>query len=134
MDTDTAKYVFFYYSHLMTEHEQLAYRHLTVTGKATHGRTDTAAQEEAKGSEFYLFHILSGDPNVPLLSHDPNVLRLARDGIEAFISRTGQRILSDHRGQIFLNCCPRCGALTRTPTARQCRFCLHDWHREAENQ
>jgi hypothetical protein len=124
MDTDTAKYVFIYYSHLMTEHEQLAYRHLVGTAKATHGRSDVEAQEEAKGA----FHFRE------MLSDDPNVLRLARDGIEAFIFRTGQRILNDHRDQIFLNCCLRCGALTRSPKARQCRFCRYDWHSEGETQ
>jgi hypothetical protein len=26
--------------------------------------------------------------------------------------------------------CPFCGEKLRTPSARQCRFCLHDWHDE----
>jgi hypothetical protein len=88
MDTDKARYVFIYYSHLTTEHERLAYRHLVGTAKAAHGRNDADAQEEAKGSTIHFRK---------LLSDDLNVLRLARDGIEAFVSRTGQRILNDHR-------------------------------------
>jgi hypothetical protein len=27
-----------------------------------------------------------------------------------------------------LNCCPKCDALAKTPKARQCRYCFHDWH------
>jgi hypothetical protein len=109
----------------MTEHERLAYRHLVGTAKAAHGRTDADAQEEAKGSTIRFRK---------LLSDDLDVLRLARDGIEVFVSRTRQRILNDHRDQIELNCCSRCGALARTPKARQCRFCRYNWHSEAETQ
>ena len=108
-----------YHGHRMTEHERLTYRHLLGTAKATLGRTDVEAQEEAKGSVFYLRE---------LLSDDPSVLASARDGLEAFVLRTGQRILNDHRDQLVLNCCPQCGALARTPTARQCRACRYDWH------
>ena len=119
MKTDEVGYVFRYYSHLMTEHERLAYRHLVGTMKATLGRSDVEAQEEAKGSVFYLRK---------MLSDHPSVRALASDGFETFVLRTGQRILNDHRDQIVFNCCPQCGALARTPTARQCRACRHDWH------
>ena len=119
MQIDTANYVFRYFSHLMTEHERLAYRHLVGTIKATRGRSDVGAQEEAKNSVFHLRE---------LLSDHPIVLALASDGFGTFVLRTGQRILNDHRDQIAFNCCPRCGDLARTPTARQCRACRHDWH------
>jgi hypothetical protein len=105
----------------MTEHERLAYKHLAGTAKATLGRSDPAAQEEAKNSVFYLREVLS---------NDPLVLLLARDGLAAFVFRTGERILNEHRDQIVLNCCPRCGGLARTPKARQCGSCGHDWHNE----
>jgi len=125
MKTDEAKYVIGYYGHLMTEHERRAYWHLAGTVKATHGRSDADAQEEAKGSVYYLRE---------MLSDDPTVLLLVRDGLEAFVLRTGKRILNDHRDQIVLNCCPQCGALARTPKARQCRTCRHDWHDDAGSQ
>lgn len=96
MKTDEAKYVFAYYGHLMTQHELLAYRHLVGTAKASRGRSDVEAQEEAKGSVFLSLQ--------EMLSDDPSVLALARDGLETFILRTGQRILHDHRDQIVLNC------------------------------
>jgi len=33
-----------------------------------------------------------------------------------------------HKNEIYLNNCPKCGKITRTPKAKQCRFCHHDWH------
>jgi hypothetical protein len=50
MDQHLARYVFNYYSQFMTEKEKLANQHLFGTAKAMHGRTDLAAQEEAKNS------------------------------------------------------------------------------------
>jgi hypothetical protein len=122
MGDDEARYAFQYYGHLMTRQEQLAFRHLGGTMKATLGRSDRAAQEEVRAGSTHLRK---------LLSNDPDVLRLSRDGYDAFVLQTGQRILKDHQGEVLLNCCPRCNALARTPRARQCRFCGHDWHTEA---
>lgn len=36
------------------------------------------------------------------------------------------RIMKDHPK--VLNFCPVCGKLARTPKAKQCRYCGHDWH------
>jgi hypothetical protein len=135
MNISPVTYVFQYYSHLMTEHERLAYRHLVGTMKATLGRSDVDAQKEAKSSVFYYCRkMVSDDPSVLMLSDDPDVLLLACDGIEAFVLCTGRRILNDHRDQIVFNCCPRCGAVARTPTARQCPSCRYDWHYESGTQ
>jgi hypothetical protein len=121
MDLDEAKYVFHNYGHLMTPKEKLAFSHLGGTMKATMARSDPAAQDEVKAGSTHLRR---------LLSDDPEVLLLARDGYDAFVVRTGQRILRDDRDRIVLNYCPRCKGLARTPKARQCRFCGHDWHTE----
>jgi hypothetical protein len=122
MDTLKAGYVIQYYKHLMTMQERLAHRHLIGTAKATHGRTDAAAQSEVANTSH---------PPRDLLSNDPEVLQLASDGIDAFMVRTAQRILDEHSDEIDFNYCPRCGALAKTPKARQCRFCYHDWHSPA---
>lgn len=118
------RYVFKYYGHLKTEHERLAHSHLIATLKAE-GSIEQEVQTEEERIEVYLramerFH--------KWFSDDPSVLLLVRDGYAAFIVRTGRRILQDHAGKIEFNCCPRCGGVARTPTARQCRFCFHDWH------
>ena len=124
MGADEARYVFNNYGRLMTPIEERAFSHLGGTLKATLGRSDRAAQEEVRAGSTHLRKFLSDDPEV---------LLLARDGYDAFVMQTGQRILKDHRSEIVLNCCPRCNGLARTPKARQCRFCGHDWHTENES-
>jgi hypothetical protein len=61
---------------------RMANRHLVRTLKAVDGRSDVAAQEEARGSVRHLRE---------WLSDDPEVLQLARPGYEAFVVRTGER-------------------------------------------
>ena len=118
MDPYLVRYVMLYYSHFMTVPEHLAYRHLAGAMKANHGRSDILAQVEAKKD---IVHSR-------LLSEDPEVLALARNGCPAFAEKTAERILTQHGRAVFLNRCPRCNVLARTPTARQCRACKFDWH------
>jgi hypothetical protein len=106
----------------MTAQERRAYKHLNATAKATGGRTDVAAQLEVGNSS---------NPAREFLSNDPEALRLASEGFHVFMMRTAQRILDESCNEVAFNYCPRCGALARTPKARQCRFCRHDWHSAA---
>jgi hypothetical protein len=107
-----------WYADLMTDAEKAAQRHLSATLKATMGRSDVAAQQEAQFS----------NTHARLLSSDPEVLRLTCDGWDAFIERTAARILHDNGVRLRFNRCPRCNGLARTPMSKQCRFCGNDWH------
>lgn len=108
-DLDLARYLFAYYPQFVSSQEGLAFRHLAAT---------EMAQDERRNSWFVSTY----------LSGDPEVLRLASQGDEMLRKQTAARILRTKGAQLFLNCCPRCDKLTRTPTARQCRFCRFDWH------
>lgn len=119
MDAAVASYIVRYYGYLMTKQEKLAHKHLAGTLKATHGRSDLAAQQEARGGSRHLRE---------MLADDPEVLLLVSRGFQTFVEQTAERILSQHGEGIVLNRCPRCGALAKTPKAQQCRFCGHDWH------
>jgi actin-like ATPase involved in cell morphogenesis len=119
MDRELTQYVIRYYGYLMTEREKCAYKHLWMTGNITHGRTDATAQAEAARDK---------TSRREALSEDPKVLALAEDGIAEFVQRTAERIMSAHEKEIYLNLCPSCGRIAKTPRARQCRFCHHDWH------
>ena len=124
-------YVIVHFGHLMTADERRAHRHLLsslpLTG-AEQRLKDGIAWEEARGN------VLPEDVRSIMvkrrsgLSNDPEILRLASGGLEAFLERTAKRIFDEDREHIFLNNCPSCGALARTPQAKQCRFCGHDWH------
>ncbi|GAB5525153.1 MAG: hypothetical protein Roseis2KO_30250 [Roseivirga sp.] len=59
---------------------------------------------------------------------DESVLKLLEDGYATFARNTAARIYKDHRKELNLNYCPECKGLARTPKARQCRYCGHDWH------
>ena len=44
-----------------------------------------------------------------------------------FFRETSERILAQHRDEVFLNQCPKCGTLARTPRAKYCLECLFRW-------
>jgi hypothetical protein len=124
-------YVLHFFSNLMNETERQAYKHLLSArplNKTEQRLSDGIAWEEARGnvvpdevkSYFARRH--------SRLSEDPEVLRLASRGLDPFLQLTAKRILAEDRDKIVLNNCPSCGALARTPQARQCRRCGHDWH------
>jgi hypothetical protein len=48
----------------------------------------------------------------------------------AFYQRASDRILRDH--EVFLNRCPYCNSLARTPTAKQCGKCFKRWGEDAK--
>jgi uncharacterized C2H2 Zn-finger protein len=62
------------------------------------------------------------------LAEDPAVMEALTDGVEAFRRRTAKRVLSDHDSEVFVNRCPKCNRVVRTPKAQQCLWCGHDWH------
>ena len=112
-----AWYVIAFYPELLNAVERRARHHLFITAKATHGRTDLAAQWEARKSEWR-----------SNLSMDPEVLKLSAEGFVPFAVRTANRIVQETPDKVFFNRCPKCGGLARTPRAKQCRFCGNDWH------
>jgi hypothetical protein len=59
---------------------------------------------------------------------DPVIAAELRDGIETFRRKVRDRVLRDNPDKIFINRCPKCKCVVRTPKARQCFWCGHDWH------
>ena len=116
-NTTVTDYVLQHYPMLMTEHERAVYRHLTMLFKfRDHGppAPGTAADIDAvKGLRW--------------LSDDPAVIADAQAGWDGARERIAQRIIRDHPGEVYLNRCPACTSLTRTPTARLCLSCGHTW-------
>lgn len=94
-------------------------------------------EKERKANEHQLGQIKFGNrENVPepieklrhRMKYDSEVLSLLKEGYSKFITTTAERIYRDHKQNLKLNLCPKCREIARTPTARQCRFCGHDWH------
>ncbi|MHC5541289.1 DUF6794 domain-containing protein [Singulisphaera rosea] len=94
-------------------------------------------------------HLLSAD-ELELLNHegwftvggpdDPDRLGVARlsappalrervgRGLRALYEELVERMLREHSAEIIINRCPSCKQVCRTPKARQCWECGHDWH------
>ncbi len=51
-----------------------------------------------------------------------------KDGEYALRRRAAQRVLREDATQVVVNRCPRCNRFVRTPRAKQCLRCGHDWH------
>jgi len=113
IDAETANYIVTYYSNFLSLEETIAVRHIHSLQK------------------------LSGESNPNLekmyrkqgwLTDNETILDLLRDGYDTFEIRVANRILKENSDKVFLNNCPKCGKLARTPMAKQCRFCTHNWH------
>ncbi len=113
VNKDTARYIITYFSELMTPAEKVALRHQQSLIKL---------EGDDDGSRTKLYY-RSGR-----LSDDPKVLKLLNEGPDQFLINCAERILKDCPEKVFLNLCPACKKLARTPDARQCRFCGFDWH------
>ena len=111
IDTDPlTTYVIEHFRALMTPVEQIAHRHLSTVHKMTAGRSRADAWDTQVGRRRWL-------------SQNPHVLELAAVGIAEFRIRAAARILRDDPDEVVLNPCPKCGALTMTPTAKLCLSC-----------
>jgi len=113
VNKETACYVITYFSELMNPLEKAALRHYRSIIKLE-------GDEDQRRTKLYY--------RTGWLSDDPEVLNLLTDGPDQFIINCAERILKVSGDKVFLNFCPYCGKLARTPAAKQCRYCGHDWH------
>ena len=119
-NTTLADYVLQHYPQLMSEHERAVYRHLTTLFKHRDfgpPAPGTAADTEAIRGLYR-----------KRLSEASAVIADAQAGWDAARERIAERIVGDHPDEVYLNRCPECSALTRTPTARLCLSCGHTWY------
>lgn len=114
MEQNKIDYILKYYSSLMTNKERVAWKHWSETSKMNHFK------DEKKVSRTKL-SLERG-----WMTKDEDILKLLERGIDEFERIVAIRI--DKQNKIKYNYCPNCGKLSRTPKARQCRFCAHDWH------
>jgi hypothetical protein len=105
-------YIWHHYRHLFTEFERKVERKITVEMKSKHLSSELRAERLARHC---------GPP-------DPDVNSALRQGHWAFLDRVRTRILAEEAEHIIINRCPMCLRIVRTPKARQCLWCHHDWH------
>ena len=57
---------------------------------------------------------------------DPVAAKHFRKGRPRFLDDVLERMLSEHADEIVR--CDKCDGILRTPKAKQCLYCGHDWH------
>jgi hypothetical protein len=61
-----------------------------------------------------------------MVAREPQeVVETVKRGSAAIYDEVKDRFLT---GQLQANRCPKCNRIVRTPHARQCLWCGHDWH------
>jgi hypothetical protein len=115
METELADYIFNYCSQFYNDKERKAIEHHFGTVKKFDRFTDDSPEFLVKIKNRFL-------------TDDSDVLELLKDGYANFIMKTAERIYRDHKNELEFNSCPKCNGIARTPKAKQCRFCGHDWH------
>ncbi|MDB2539184.1 hypothetical protein N9X23_02325 [Flavobacteriales bacterium] len=113
VDIETAKYISNYYHRFFNDKENIAHRHLNSLFKL---------DGESQDSPRYKIYKRKG-----WITPDREALELIKNGDTEFFINTAKRIIKESGEKIFLNNCPDCGKLARTPKARQCRHCGNKW-------
>jgi hypothetical protein len=115
-DDDVAlrAYVLKYFPHLLTPLERRVIEYsVPIVGNSDHWKIQ----------QIYVF-LEERDGHVP----DHEVIAAFDVPYDERKQRALDRILANRRGEIQENRCPKCGRLPRSPVARQCLWCRHDWH------
>lgn len=99
----------------MTSAERVAIKHTISTYKLEHSTSDKTNLTKIYKEKGWL-------------TSDQSVLDLLKYGYNNFALNVANRIMDQDSDKVFFNNCPKCNKLTRTPYARQCRYCGHSWH------
>jgi len=106
-----ANYIRKYFSNLLTEDERLAVKHHMYTYKTS----DNPKMRKLMVRRGWI-------------SEQPEIQEFLKNGYDEFESNVAQRIMEECPEKIYLNNCPKCSGLARTPYSRQCRHCGFSWH------
>ena len=114
-------YIWHHYAHLMNGFERKVGNEILKLQKAeAYSRGDLSKFEELK--ERYG------------CNKDLDVTKALKDGYDAFQEQTRDRLLLDNEDKIFINRCPSCKRIVRTPKAKQCLWCGRSWHHSGKQQ
>jgi len=102
-----------YHAHLLTEFERKAIGAFDARWRIALARDPEVMHHQLR---------LAGAFDTPGLG------AVMSQGYEVFCRDIAARVLLEHAAELVLNRCPRCDRIVRTPRARQCLWCFHDWH------
>ncbi|WP_146565474.1 hypothetical protein [Posidoniimonas corsicana] len=110
-DEALCQYVFGNYFHLLTFDERVAEKLRQARLKAEHGGGKPARMLESR-----------------LATESPDAHALLEQGSDGFRISVALRVLAEHATENEINLCAACNRVVRTPQAKQCLWCGHDWH------
>lgn len=112
-DSELTKYVWNNYQHLFSRLEQLGAKAVMAEDKANSASSLAMADLLRKkwGAE-----------------NDPEIVAALSEGTEVFQRRVRERVVRECGESLFINRCPACDRILRTPRAKQCLWCSHSWH------
>ncbi|HEX8020516.1 hypothetical protein [Mucilaginibacter sp.] len=113
MTAEEVSYIIWYFSDLIDSREAIALSHYNFSDEYKTGPDSKARRWLIKKGK---------------ITEDPEILRLLDNGYVQLRLSAAENVLKNHPGKVFFNRCKICGKLARTPRAKQCRFCGHDWH------
>ncbi|MGE0144388.1 MAG: hypothetical protein AB7I19_11415 [Planctomycetota bacterium] len=111
-DSELDRYVWNHYVALLSDLER-------IVGRAVRAEQKAAAASGALAAELRRRWGYASDPRVQ---------QALAEGWPVFRTRARQRVPREHASSVFINRCPRCDRVARTPRARQCLWCGEDWH------
>ena len=114
MDEHLASYILSYYNHLLTSEERATIQNFGRQWKSEHRSIFESAADK--------------------IAVDAKLRALFAESVRPFNERLCERVLREHLEELLLNYCPRCGALAKTPTAKQCHKCFFSWHEKAQQK
>ena len=109
-DRCLTNYIWDNYSSLLTDAEKLAAKTIRIQSKLPDAFGRSITTEEL----------------VPQPS--PEVAQLLANGDKEFRRIAAARVLRENGGDLTINRCSKCNRIVRTPQARQCLWCGHNWH------
>jgi hypothetical protein len=132
MDEITKSYIFSYYYHLLTLREKTAYWTMVAEAKVAFHKewVRKRVKDEDEADEVLALHPSDWEQ---WISTDQEVRALLANGRDEFIIAVCERLLREEKDKIYFNRCPRCQAVTRTPTAKQCPKCFFSWHDDKDS-
>lgn len=120
MNIETAYYIIHHFPRLLTKTENAALQHYNAMFKI--------GKPEKYSSVYTYYERLKWHKEHNNITDNPDSLKLLESGIQGFYINAATHILQQAQDKVFLNKCSNCGELARTPYARQCKHCGHNWH------
>ena len=111
MDKELIDYIITHYTGLFGLKEKMAQKHHLATTKSDN-------TNDSRHKDMILRQWGTGDQET---------LGLLNNGYDEFKRISAEKILREQGDKVFVNNCPKCGRLARTPFAKQCRHCGHSW-------